>query len=84
MSLTSDDSGSPDSSRLITEANWRRQMIDGVGQVYTPFAQLRGDVYDVNDFTDTRTATQRTAARFAATPSAVSNIAIPSSRRPEA
>ena len=36
-----------DSNRLIVEANWRRQMIDGVGQVYTPFARLRGDVYGV-------------------------------------
>ena len=52
MSLTSNNNNSPDSTRLITEANWRRQMIDGVGQVYTPFAELRGDVYDVNDFTD--------------------------------
>ena len=50
MSLTSNDG--PDSSRLISEANWRRQMIDGVGQVYTPFAELRGDIYDVNNFTD--------------------------------
>jgi LPS-assembly protein len=32
---------------VIVEANWRRQMIDGIGQVYTPFAQLRGDVYEV-------------------------------------
>ena len=36
-----------DSNRLIVEGNWRRQMIDGIGQVYTPFAQLRGDVYGV-------------------------------------
>jgi LPS-assembly protein len=36
------------SNRLIVEANWRRQMIDGVGQVFTPFAQLRGDVYGVS------------------------------------
>jgi LPS-assembly protein len=36
-----------DSNRLIVEANWRRQMIDGIGQVFTPFAQLRGDVYGV-------------------------------------
>jgi LPS-assembly protein len=36
-----------DSNRMIVEANWRRQMIDGIGQVYTPFAQLRGDVYGV-------------------------------------
>jgi len=39
-----------DSNRVIVEANWRRQMIDGVGQVYTPFAQLRGDVYAVDGF----------------------------------
>jgi LPS-assembly protein len=37
-----------DSNRLIVEANWRRQMIDGIGQVFTPFAQLRGDIYGVN------------------------------------
>jgi len=36
------------SDRLITEANWRRQMIDGIGQVYTPFARLRGDLYNVS------------------------------------
>jgi LPS-assembly protein len=38
-----------DSNRLIVEANWRRQMIDGIGQIYTPFAQLRGDIYGVNN-----------------------------------
>ena len=37
-----------DSNRLIVEANWRRQMIDGIGQVFTPFAQLRGDIYGVS------------------------------------
>jgi LPS-assembly protein len=37
-----------DSNRLIVQANWRRQMIDGIGQVYTPFAQLRGDIYGVS------------------------------------
>jgi LPS-assembly protein len=36
-----------DSNRVIVEANWRRQMTDGIGQVFTPFAQLRGDVYEV-------------------------------------
>ena len=36
-----------DTQRAIVEANWRRQMIDGIGQVYTPFAQLRGDVYGI-------------------------------------
>jgi len=37
-----------DSNRMIVEANWRRQMIDGIGQVFTPFGRLRGDVYGVN------------------------------------
>jgi len=37
-----------DSDRMIVEANWRRQMIDGIGQVFTPFGRLRGDVYQVN------------------------------------
>src|SRR3984893_12452562 len=36
------------SDRLINEAHWRRQMIDGIGQVYTPFARLRGDLYNVS------------------------------------
>lgn len=38
-----------DSNRLIMEANWRRQMIDGIGQVFTPFGRLRGDVYSVDE-----------------------------------
>jgi LPS-assembly protein len=46
MAFSSEDG--TDSNRLIVEANWRRQMIDGVGQVYTPFAQLRGDVYGID------------------------------------
>ena len=37
-----------DSNRLVVEGNWRRQMIDGIGQVFTPFAQLRGDIYGVD------------------------------------
>ena len=46
MAFSSEDG--TDSNRLIVEANWRRQMIDGVGQVYTPFARLRGDVYGID------------------------------------
>ena len=37
-----------DSDRMIVEANWRRQMIDGIGEVFTPFGRLRGDLYNVN------------------------------------
>jgi len=38
-----------DSNRFIMEANWRRQLIDGIGQVFTPFGRLRGDVYGVDE-----------------------------------
>jgi LPS-assembly protein len=44
-----------DSNRLIVQANWRRQMIDRIGEVFTPFAQMRGDVYGVNEFVDPST-----------------------------
>jgi LPS-assembly protein len=44
-----------DSNRLIMQTGWRRQMIDRIGQVYTPFAQLRGDLYGVNEFVDPAT-----------------------------
>lgn len=38
-----------DSNRFIVEAKWRRQLIDGIGQVFTPFGRLRGDVYSLED-----------------------------------
>lgn len=38
-----------DSNRFILEARWRRQMIDGIGQVFTPFGRLRGDVYSLDN-----------------------------------
>lgn len=50
MNLTRDDSS--DSARLITEVKWRRQFIDRRGQVITPFASARGDLYQVENFTD--------------------------------
>lgn len=34
-----------DSNRAVIEANWRRKMIDPIGQVWTPFGNVRGDVY---------------------------------------
>ena len=33
-----------DSNRLAVDANWRRKLIDGIGQVWTPFAYARADV----------------------------------------
>lgn len=38
-----------DSNRFIMEAKWRRQLVDGIGQVFTPFGRLRGDVYSLDN-----------------------------------
>ena len=52
MALTNDNGSGTDSDRAIVQMKWRRQMIDGIGEVFTPFAQLRGDIYEVNNFVD--------------------------------
>lgn len=41
-----------DIQRLTTEMKWRRRLTDSIGITYTPFANLRGDIYQFNDFTD--------------------------------
>src|SRR5262249_53982652 len=43
---------STDSTHAVAEANWRRKMIDPIGEVWTPFANARGDVYSFNDAID--------------------------------
>ncbi|MGI9382901.1 MAG: LPS-assembly protein LptD [Methyloligellaceae bacterium] len=50
VSLTRDDGA--DSHHLISEVKWRRQFIDRRGQVITPFASGRGDVYQVSNVVD--------------------------------
>lgn len=42
-------------NRAVTEVNWRRRFTDAVGISYTPFASLRGDVYQLNNFIDPQT-----------------------------
>jgi LPS-assembly protein len=37
-----------DYNRVSAEAHWRRQVIDPIGQVWTPFASVRGDVATLN------------------------------------
>ena len=32
-----------DMSRISFQSQWRRKIVDGIGQVWTPFAQVRGD-----------------------------------------
>ncbi len=59
VSLTRE--GGADTSRIITEVKWRKQMIDRRGQVLTPFFRARGDIYDVADnFVDQVTGTKFT------------------------
>ena len=49
-SLTRDNGA--DSSKIIANVRWRRQMIDDLGQVVTPFAELRGDAFKVSNHVD--------------------------------
>jgi LPS-assembly protein len=37
---------------IVTQAEWRRTLKDDIGQVYTPFVQARGDLYNVSSFRD--------------------------------
>ena len=39
-------------NHAVVEANWRRKMIDPIGQVWTPFGNVRGDVYSWTDARD--------------------------------
>jgi LPS-assembly protein len=43
-----------DTTHVVTEASWRRKIIDGIGQTWTPFFSARGDAYS---FSDTRNPT---------------------------
>lgn len=36
-------------SRAVVDAHWQRRMVGGAGQVVTPFARVRGDVYVTDD-----------------------------------
>jgi LPS-assembly protein len=40
------------SDHISAEASWRRTFKDDIGQVFTPFAMARGDVYSVSDFAE--------------------------------
>ena len=39
-------------NRAVTELSWRRRFIDPIGITYTPFGNLRGDVYQYDNFVD--------------------------------
>ena len=44
-------------NRIITEFNWRRRLTDAIGISYTPFADVRGDVYGLSNVSDPTTVT---------------------------
>ncbi len=42
-------------TRAVTELKWRRRLTDSLGITYTPFGELRGDVYQIDNYTNPQT-----------------------------
>jgi LPS-assembly protein len=42
-------------NRIVTELKWRRRLTDAIGISYTPFADIRGDVYQYDNATNPET-----------------------------
>lgn len=38
-----------DTNVAVAEVNWRRKMVDPIGQVWTPFGNVRGDVFNFSE-----------------------------------
>jgi len=47
-----DGTSQQDLNRVTTEVSWRRRLIDQIGITYTPFANLRGDLYQYGNYVD--------------------------------
>jgi len=59
-----------DINRAVTELKWRRRLTDSLGITYTPFAELRGDIYQYRNYIDPETGDlidDQTVARGLAT-----------------
>jgi LPS-assembly protein len=41
-----------DDNHLVVAADWKRKMVDPLGQVWTPFANVRGDLYSYTNALD--------------------------------
>ncbi|MCL4768418.1 MAG: LPS-assembly protein LptD [Hyphomicrobiaceae bacterium] len=48
-------SGETAMNRVVADVNWRRRFTDPLGQTYTPFASLRGDIYTLHNVVDPTT-----------------------------
>lgn len=44
--------GTQNVTKITSEVKWRRKLTDSIGISYTPFAELRGDAYQLNDYFD--------------------------------
>src|SRR5690606_3172346 len=44
-------------NRIVSELKWRRRLTDAIGISYTPFADLRGDVYQFDNFNNPESIT---------------------------
>jgi len=49
--------GNEQMNRVVTDVNWRRRFTDPIGITYTPFGQLRGDIYQISNYLDPLTNT---------------------------
>ncbi|HWE17442.1 MAG TPA: LPS-assembly protein LptD [Hyphomicrobiaceae bacterium] len=50
--LTRSEGSGSDNTHLVVATDWKRKMVDPIGQVWTPFANLRGDIYSFANATD--------------------------------
>lgn len=50
LSLSTDNAA--DVNHFVNDAKWRRTLTDQFGEQFTPFAEVRGDVYNTARFTD--------------------------------
>jgi LPS-assembly protein len=56
--------GGTDTTHAVADVSWRRRIIDGLGQTFTPFASVRGDAYQFKDARDPATGAEFSDSRL--------------------
>jgi LPS-assembly protein len=56
--------GGTDTTHAVADVSWRRRIIDGIGQTFTPFASVRGDAYSFREARDPVTGTEFADSRM--------------------